>query len=651
MPPRTRRTTPSPPPVPEVPPDPALDALATELAATGARTRRARKGSATPTPAYAAALRQRLLAAPSVDPATEGALALEPLPAEVEAAEPNGDAPELAAETPSAEPALRVERRRFRRLEPSPEAVSPWAPERVTALPIEAAGQARRARWRPMRLAAVALALVVVGAAAFGATKLLSRPSLTAVAGEVAGATLTRGGQSSELLSGTVLLEGDTISVTPGGRAALAIGGSIARLAGGAAVHLDALGTGGVTIGQLAGRAYHRVDPADGLPYRVATGPLTWTASGTAFDVDREPVTSGQGAGGERVTLLAIAHDVALLGPGLEANVTEGQEAVVYIGGSGPLEPAIAPAEGPALQDPWLEANGALDLSLGYAVGVLTALLPSSSAAPTPTAAPEATPSASATGEVIASGPSATPTGAPGATPAARPTASPSPSPSPTPKPTPGIAKLDLALRACPGGVVIDWSAYGGAGFHHYSTLRNGVPIQTYTPADGAIALGGTYTTVRTRTDAIDVDVSSGSSYFYRTVAFNASGKVIGASGGNASVKAVGGALDLGPLSMAGDASGLSFNWTAYGGGAACFSTWKLVYSADDPNPSYLKGSALLWGGGDASYEGLTGLTLDPGTYWLRIQALRVTALGKFVTAQSDVRHCVVASDSVTCDP
>jgi ferric-dicitrate binding protein FerR (iron transport regulator) len=650
------------PPVPDAPQDAALEALAADLSAAGARSRRARKGAATPRPAYAAAIRERLLSgAPSAAAETEGALAIAPLPPEVvplaASAVAEGqdiEAPELAAGTRPPEPALRVERRRYRRPDPSPEAVSPWAAERAAAPPAEAATRARTPWWRPMRLAAVALALVVVAAGAFGAGKLLLfRTSLNAVAGEVAGATLTRGGQSSELLSGTALLEGDTIGVAPGGHAALAIGGSIARLAGGAAVHLDALGAQGVTIGQLAGRAYHRVDPSDGLPYRVATGPLTWTASGTAFDVDREPVTSGQGAGGERVTLLAIQHDVALAGPGLEVNVTEGQQAVVYIGGSGPLEPAIAPAEQQALQDPWLLANGGLDASLGFPVGVLAAVLPSPSPSPSPSATPDMTPGESPSGEVPASpSPSGTSTSEPTAPPTAKPTATPSPSPSPTPKPTPGLATLDLTLRACPGGVVIDWSAYGGSGFHHYTTLRNSVPEipLAYPPQGGAVDFGGTYTTVRTKTDAIDGDPSQGIRYYYRSMAFSASGKVIGASALK-SVVGAGGALDLGALSVSGDASALSFHWTAYGGGANCFSAYKLVYSVDDANPSYLKGSALLWGGGGASYSGLDGLTIDPGTYWFRIQALRVTSLGQFVTAQSDVRHCVVASDSVTCDP
>ena len=33
---------------------------------------------------------------------------------------------------------------------------------------------------------------------------------------------------------------------------------------------------------------------------------------------------------------------------------------------------------------------------------------------------------------------------------------------------------------------------------------------------------------------------------------------------------------------------------------------------------------------------------LEPGTYWFRVQAIRVTELGKFITAQTDVAQVVV---------
>ncbi|HMJ80275.1 MAG TPA: hypothetical protein VK592_04470, partial [Candidatus Dormibacteraeota bacterium] len=481
MPPRTRRTPPDGPSASPaeagVPPptDAALEALAADLAATGARSRRARRTAATPAVAYSAALRQRLLMEPGAPEAVEGALALAPLPPVVE---PLSDAmlaggvvepAAVAAEGLAAEaPALRLERRRYRRPDPSPGTVSPWSDERA-ALPVEVAPPTRRPRWRPRRLVALAVAVIVVAAAALGASRFLMPGTvLQAVAGDVAGVVLTRGGQSSALQAGTILLEGDTITVSPTGSAAFSVGGSIARLAGGAVVHLDAIDAQGITIAELAGRVYNRVDPADGVPYRVVTGPLTWTASGTAFDVDRIPVLAGEGAGGERVTVIAVEHDVALAGPGLEANVAQGQQAVVVLGGSGPIQPRIMAADEQAWQDPWLVENGSLDQVLGFPLGSLTAELatesPSSSAEVTPSEEP--TVSASPSGEPSASpSAAATPTVAPATPPQGGP--SPSPSPSPTPKPTPGLATLDLTLRACPGGVVIDWGTYTGSGFHH----------------------------------------------------------------------------------------------------------------------------------------------------------------------------------------
>ncbi|MGZ6258633.1 MAG: DNA polymerase III subunit gamma and tau, partial [Candidatus Limnocylindrales bacterium] len=80
---------------PALPPaDPVLDALAAEVAAAGTRARRSRR--AAPAPAFATALRDRLLDE-SVAPAAVGNLALAAAPV---TAAPEADslaAPELAA--------------------------------------------------------------------------------------------------------------------------------------------------------------------------------------------------------------------------------------------------------------------------------------------------------------------------------------------------------------------------------------------------------------------------------------------------------------------------------------------------------------------------------------------------------------------------
>jgi hypothetical protein len=245
-----------------------------------------------------------------------------------------------------------------------------------------------------------------------------------------------------------------------------------------------------------------------------------------------------------------------------------------------------------------------------------------------PTFEPEATPSAT-------SAPTPEPTAVPTPVPTAKPT------PKPTPVPPPPLGILSLAATGCNGGVVLDWSAYDGAGaFNHYTTLRNtsdSIP-KAYPPEGGAVDPGGTSTTDLSATSAADPEISAGVTYYYRTMAFNAADGVIGASAVTSAVAAPVGSL--GSLFVGPDAGGTKLAWTAYAGSGACFTWYKLAYSEVNPEPSYLGGDPYLAALGDPAinqYVAGPEALVSGHTYYLRVQVIRATDLGRFLVAQTDV--------------
>ena len=271
---------------------------------------------------------------------------------------------------------------------------------------------------------------------------------------------------------------------------------------------------------------------------------------------------------------------------------------------------------------------------------------------PTPTPQPsvaaslEPTAAASAElteGPVETSAPSLEPEPTSVTTPAPTAVPTPKPTPKPTPVPTPPpLVMMSASATGCPGGVVLDWSKYdGGAVFNHYTTLRNTVDSipKAYPPQGGAVDPGGTYTTVIDKTSAVDTELSAGTTYYYRAMSFDADDGVIGAS---AIVSAVPQPVgSLGTLGVTPDAGGTKLTWTAYAGPGACFTYYKLVYSEENPSPSYLGGDPYLAALGDpsaSSFVSPTGEALQSGkTYYLRAQVIRSTYLGAFVVAESDV--------------
>lgn len=221
----------------------------------------------------------------------------------------------------------------------------------------------------------------------------------------------------------------------------------------------------------------------------------------------------------------------------------------------------------------------------------------------------------------------------------------PKPTPKPTAAPTPGIVAMSLTATGCDGGVVLDWSAYAGDRFNHYTTLRNttnSVP-KAFPPQGGAVDPGGTYTTNFGKTSAVDVSAAPGTTYYYRTMAFKADDSVIGAS---SVVSAVADSIaSLGSLAAGQDpVDGTDVSWTPYSGPGDCFTWYKLVYSSSNPNPSYLDGDPHLLIGSDQSAGSYVASATDlpPGTYHLRVQVIRGTDLGAFVAAQSAVTDYTV---------
>jgi hypothetical protein len=207
--------------------------------------------------------------------------------------------------------------------------------------------------------------------------------------------------------------------------------------------------------------------------------------------------------------------------------------------------------------------------------------------------------------------------------PKATPTATHSPTPTATPRPS-----FDLALTSCPGGVVLNWSKYGGTGFARYVTLRSLSPyISKAYPQPDVTEVAGT--TDRTRTSGADGKVTDGLTYFYRTLALDPAGNVLAAS----DVKnGLGFArTDLGPLSFGHGVVA----WSYFPGSAACFSEYQVLYST---SPDLTNGGQPI----AVTKQLQSNVPLPSASHGLRfyfeVEALRVTAVGQIVVAQTDIQ-------------
>lgn len=273
-----------------------------------------------------------------------------------------------------------------------------------------------------------------------------------------------------------------------------------------------------------------------------------------------------------------------------------------------------------------------------------TSPTPLSSTAPTPTSPLSAIVAPSA---AVSPEPNPDPSGSIGpdptvstpATAAASPTPKPSVKPSLTPARTaaPTPASMSLVANACPGGVVLDWSKPAVAGLDHYAVFRAaGGSVAAAYPPDAAIAVDSASSWDPTATDGFDADLGAGSGATYRAFALDASEAVLAVSSlASTTGLAV---TDLGALAVDTSVPGsLTASWIAPGVASSCFTWGKLVVSATDPDPSYLKGATYLAVIGDPATTSVTVGEPAAKTFWMRYEVIRATSLGKFVVARTSV--------------
>lgn len=214
----------------------------------------------------------------------------------------------------------------------------------------------------------------------------------------------------------------------------------------------------------------------------------------------------------------------------------------------------------------------------------------------------------------------------------------PTPLPTPliavTPSATPDVRQMDLEALGCPGGVVLHWTASLHPDFHHYVALRSPeFEIETaYPPIAPAVDWGDTYATDRFVTSAVDASIlPSSTTWYYRVMAYDADGSVLGATpvrGGRISA-----VDDLGTVSMTATEEGRAarLSWSPYRGPADCFSAYRVLYGTGG-NPSTLLATVS-----DPAQTELATDALAAGmTYTVRVEAVRVTTLGTFVTGRTD---------------
>ena len=210
----------------------------------------------------------------------------------------------------------------------------------------------------------------------------------------------------------------------------------------------------------------------------------------------------------------------------------------------------------------------------------------------------------------------------PSPTPSSNATAIPEPSPTPAPDP----ALLELRTTSCEGGVVLDWSPSTHPDFHHYVALRSPITeIDTaWPPIAPAVDWGDTYATDPFVTSAVDASIiPSATRWNYRVMAYDAGGRAISASPVRSGH--LGEVIDLGPLVASTDGDITRLTWERYEGFSACFSAYRV-----------LDGSSVMRIISDPGTTVFETDVLRPGTtHQMRVEAVRSTALGSFVTART----------------
>ncbi|HEY2887069.1 MAG TPA: hypothetical protein VGJ17_00505, partial [Candidatus Limnocylindrales bacterium] len=381
---------------------PRSDDLRTNGARPPAR-RRTTTPSADPEPVAAGPAMTRNVAASSTGPVHAPAAAPSPTPAENDdpvpfdrAANPDGPALDLLSADLAAA-GRRARGRKSQLLAARPEVVFTTTlrnrlapppllnllPEGLPPTPVAmrlVVPPTTRRRTPALRLVIlIGICVALIAAAGFAISSGILASAAVNRAGQAADATLVRAGGSQALVAGTALSAGDEVKVAAGGSATLLLGSSQARLAGGADVKITTLSGSTVELALLAGRAYNRVVLPAGGSYAVVTGPYTWTASGTAFDINRGP----DPVGGDLVTLLALEHSIAASGPATNRQIPEGSSVSVVFGSPSSDEIVVGSIPPSVFLDPWLIGNAKTDESQGYPIGALAAVALAPNGTPT----------------------------------------------------------------------------------------------------------------------------------------------------------------------------------------------------------------------------------------------------------------------------
>ena len=230
--------------------------------------------------------------------------------------------------------------------------------------------------------------------------------------------------------------------------------------------------------------------------------------------------------------------------------------------------------------------------------------------------------------------PSAVPTPPPTRTAAASPTSSPSPTPTTNATPIPDPTLMELEAIGCEGGVVLDWSASTHQQFHHYTALRS--PSREidpeYPPIAPAVDWGDTYATDRFVTSAVDASIlPSDTRWNYRVMAYDVEDRVVSSSPVRDARLSV--TIDLGDLRVsAGSGDATLLEWEPYDGDSACFSSYEVVSGTTGTPTTVVRVIS------DPTVASLETDALHAGiTYGLRVRAVRVTTLGSFVVAQTEI--------------
>lgn len=213
-------------------------------------------------------------------------------------------------------------------------------------------------------------------------------------------------------------------------------------------------------------------------------------------------------------------------------------------------------------------------------------------------------------------------------------TAAPTPTSEPTPAASVDASHLELEAISCDGGVVLDWSASTDPAFHHYTALRSPEReiAPDYPPIAPAVDWGDTYATDRFVTSAVDASIiPSETRWFYRVMAYDVEGAVVGASPVRGA--RLGEVDDLDEVvaeEWAGETTRLE--WQPYEGFSRCFSNYRVMFGTGGvPN------TLLAVQSDQATTELVTDALHPATTYALRVQAVRATTLGSFVVAESEV--------------